>query len=386
MRDFQLDAPELTEMLRHAQQRATAADIHAMLERARAGAGLEPEDAAALWFSPLDTQTLYASARAARRHRPAPLETFSPLYLTNTCDATCHMCGMRRDNEALERDTAELGQTEEQLRILQSRGMRAVALLTGEYRAARRTWAMRYVNQALRAALGMRFSHVLLNVGGIDAPEFDRLLEGLERDADGRVKPQVTLSNFQETYCRQHYTKFMGSEPDNPRADFDRRLAGFDRAHRAGLRSANPGILLGLNRDLGWELTGFALHAKHLRSRGMQVYLSVPRLRQIAGKHDQRGASDEEFVRIVSILSMSLPDCKIVITTREPVSMQRKLVPIVTVLSAGSSAVAPYTATSAAYRIETSQFRVVDQRPFEEILREHIPAGGVIENFQPPAA
>jgi hypothetical protein len=173
----------------------------------------------------------------------------------------------------------------------------------------------------------------------------------------------------------------MGTDPENPRADFDRRLAGFDRAHRAGLRSANPGILLGLNRDLGWELTAFATHARHLRSRGMQVYLSVPRLRQIAGKHDQRGASDDEFVRLVSVLSLGLPDCKIVITTREPVSMQHKLVPIVTVLSAGSSAVAPYTDTSARYRIETSQFQVIDQRPFEEILREHLRPDSSIENF-----
>jgi 2-iminoacetate synthase ThiH len=386
MRDFQLDVLALTELLHRARQRATTAEVDGLLERARAGGGLDPEDVAVLWCSALNTETLYESARDARRKRLARLETFSPLYLTTTCDATCRMCGMRRDNDALERDTADLGRIEEQLRILQHRGMRAVALLTGEYRAARRAWAMQYVNQALHAALERQFTHVLLNVGGIDAPEFDRLLDGIERHADGRVKPHLTLSNFQETYCREHYAKFMGTEPDNPRADFERRLAGFDRAYRAGLRSANPGILLGLNRDLSWELTGFAMHARHLRALGMDVYLSVPRLRQIAGKHDQRGASDEEFVRIVSVLSMGLPDCKIVVTTREPESMQRKLVPIVTVLSAGSSAVAPYSETSAHYRIETSQFRVVDQRPFEEILREHVPAGGVIENFRPPVA
>jgi 2-iminoacetate synthase ThiH len=242
---------------------------------------------------------------------------------------------------------------------------------------------MRFVNEALRLAFRLQFKHVILNIGGIDDAEFDLLLAGIEREADGRVKPQITISNFQETYCRTHYAKFMGTDPDNPRANFDRRLAGFDRAYRAGLRSANPGILLGLNRNLGSELTAFAMHARHLRSRGMQVYLSVPRLRQIAGRHDQEGASDEEFVRLVSVLSIGLPDCKIIITTREAPSMQHKLVPIVAVLSAGSSAVAPYTDTTARYRIETSQFRVVDQRPFEEILREHLPAAGSIVNFQP---
>lgn len=384
MDDFRLDVEAFTESLRQAQSQAKTAAVTAVMRRAATGDGLDPWDMALLWFAPdLDNKALYQLARAARAQRPRQLETFSPLYLTNTCDAECRMCGMRRDNDDMERDTADLGRIEQQLHILRRRGMRAVALLTGEYQSVRRAWAMPFVNKALRLALNMEFAHVILNVGGIDDAEFAVLLADIERAADGPVKPHITISNFQETYCRTHYAKFMGINPDNPRADFDRRLAGFDRAYRAGLRSANPGILLGLNRDLGWELTAFAMHAKHLRARGMQVYLSVPRLRQIAGKHDQRGASDAEFVRLVSILSMGLPDCKIVITTREPVSMQRKLVPIVTVLSAGSSAVAPYTDTTAQYRIETSQFRVVDQRPFEAILSEHLTNGGRIVNFEP---
>lgn len=387
MSDFQLDSERLSELLRRAHIEAATRQVEAISRRARCGDGLVPEEMAALWFTrSLNTEALYRLATEVRARRPGQLETFSPLYLSNTCDAECRMCGMRSDNDAMERDTADLSRIALQLQILQRRGMRAVALLTGEYRAARRDWAMRFVNEALHLALGMKFAHVILNIGGIDEAEFPILLAGVERSADGAVKPQITISNFQETYCRIHYAKFMGTDPDNPRSDYDRRLAGFDRARRAGLRSANPGILLGLNRDLGLELTAFAMHAKHLRSHAMQVYLSVPRLRQIAGKYDQRGASDDQFVRLVSILSMGVPDCKLIITTREPPEMQHKLVPIVSVLSAGSSAVAPYTDTTARYRIETSQFQVVDQRPFETILAEHMPAGGTITNFQPPAS
>ncbi len=384
--NFELDDGALRNLLARAHDRSALPELAAIIERARTGAGLEPEDMATLWYArSLSAEAIYDLAVEARRHSARQLETFAPLYLTNTCDAECHMCGMRRDNDAMERDTADLPRTQQQLGILRQRGMRAVALLTGEYRATRRAWAMRFVNEALHAALDLQFAHVVLNVGGIDDHEFETLLAGVPRHADGSVQPHLTLSNFQETYCRTYYAKFMGTDPDNPRADFRRRLAGFDRAYRAGLRSANPGILLGLNRDLAWELTAFATHAKHLRARGMQVYLSVPRLRQIAGKHDQRGASDQEFVRLVSILSMGLPDCKIVITTREPVYMHRKLVPIVTVLSAGSSAVAPYTEIGARYRIETSQFQVVDQRPFEDVLAEHVHSGDSIVNFQPQA-
>jgi hypothetical protein len=178
------------------------------------------------------------------------------------------------------------------------------------------------------------------------------------------------MCTFQETYSRTVYRKFMGGTPDNPRADFDRRLANFDRARAAGLRVANPGVLVGLNPDLGFELMALALHAHHLLAHGMEVYLSVPRLRQIAGRSNQRGADDDAFVRLVSVLSLGLPDAKIVLTTREPADMQRRLVPLVGVLSAGSAAVAPYTESGAHFPLESSQFEVIDQRPFEAILAE----------------
>jgi 2-iminoacetate synthase len=162
-------------------------------------------------------------------------------------------------------------------------------------------------------------------------------------------------------------------------------LMNFDRSYRAGMRGANPGILIGLNPDVAYEMTAFTLHAQHLLALGMEVvYLSVPRLRQIAGGRSQGGVSDSDFVRLVSLLSLCLPSCKLVVTTREDSAIQHKLAPIVTVISAGSASVAPYTATGARFPLETSQFEVIDQRPFEDILREHLPVGGLIENFQPP--
>lgn len=368
-------------MLAEARQ-ADTGQVEAAIERGRAGAGLEPADMALLWCAPLSSQDLYRLAHVARQARPVRLETFSPLYLTNTCDAECRMCGMRRDNKALVRTNADPATVEDQLDTLRRRGMHAVALLTGEYRGEKRGWALELVNRALHRTQALGFRHVLINAGSFDAEEFDVLLEGIPRDADGSVTPKLTMCTFQETYSRPHYAKFMGEQEANPRADYDRRLANFDRGHRAGLRVANPGILVGLNPDLGFELLALALHARHLTERGMQVYLSVPRLRQIAGSHDQRGADDDAFVRLVSVLSLGLPTCKIVLTTREPAHVQRALVPIVTVLSAGSASVAPYTDTGARFPLETSQFEVIDQRPFEEILGEwRGPAG--IENFDP---
>lgn len=384
---FQLDAGALAALLERARHAPLAA---AALPSSLAGAApLALDTVARLWAAPaLTPETLLAAAACARRRRAAPLETFSPLYLTNTCDAECRMCGMRRDNAALARETADAPGIDAQLQLLRARGMRGVALLTGEYRRATRAWALALVNRTLRRALQLGFRHVLINAGAFDAEEYPALLAGIPRADDGALAAgaQVTMCTFQETYSRPLYARFMGAGADNPRADFDRRLANCDRARAAGLRVANPGILVGLNPDLGFELLALIAHARHLQAQGMAVYLSVPRLRQIAGSRAQRGADDASFLRLVALLALAVPDAKIVLTTREPAAIQHRLVPVVHVLSAGSAAVAPYTTTGARFPLEASQFEVIDQRPFEQILAEHRHPGERIVNFDPPHA
>jgi 2-iminoacetate synthase len=286
----------------------------------------------------------------------------------------------------LTRETAPVDEVDNQLHTLMRRGMKAVALLTGEYRAANRPWAMEYVNRALRTTQDLKFNHVLINVGSIDEWEFDTLLAGVERRDDGSLIPKVSMSTFQETYSPRTYAKFMGTDPENPRADFGRRLKNFDRAYRAGMRVANPGILVGLNPDVAYEMTALAMHARYLSELGMEVYLSVPRLRRIAGSGGPRGIGDDDYVRLVSLLALALPECKIVVTTREGSEMQARLAPIVSVISAGSASVAPYTEDGARFPLETSQFEVIDQRPFEAILKERLDEGIEIENFQPASA
>ena len=387
MTEFNLDTEALE---RHTEGARAASGGAAEYWRAILdGDVVQPESIASLWHSAIATDDFYELARSRRAPRADHLETFSPLYMTNTCDAECLMCGMRRGNGALTRETAKVEEVVEQLNILVRRGMHAVALLTGEYRAVNRPWAMQYVNQALRATQQLRFNHVLINVGSIDEEEFDTLLAGVDRHADDSLVRKVSMSTFQETYSRRVYAKFMGTDADNPRADYDRRLKNFDRAWRAGMRVANPGILVGLNPDVAFDLTGLVLHSRHLMDLGMEVYLSVPRLRRIAGSDGMRGIGDDEYVRLVALLALALPQGKIVVTTRENAAMQARLAPIVSVISAGSASVAPYTQAGARFPLETSQFEVIDQRPFEAILQERLDEGVAIENFCPgetPAA
>src|SRR3989442_10713802 len=132
-----------------------SAGATALVARARAGAALAAEELAALLLSPrVSTEALLAIAAARRPPGRPHLETFSPLYLTNECDAECLMCGMRRTNDELVRETATATTAEEQLDILARRGIRAVALLTGEYHhGAQRRAMIARAAAALRIAL-----------------------------------------------------------------------------------------------------------------------------------------------------------------------------------------------------------------------------------------
>jgi len=383
---FRLDAGEVGAARERAAALGTSAGVE-LARRARDGAGLADEELVALLLAPdVGTDDLLALARARRPVGGPRVETFSPLYLTNECDAECFMCGMRRTNDDLVRETADATTAEGQLDILRQRGIRAVALLTGEYHHGPvRERMIGRAAETLGAALARGFVHVLVNIGALEQGEYDTLLAHVPRRADGRVAPQVTMCTFQETYSPALYARFMGTNPENPRSDFTRRLENFDRACDAGMWVANPGVLLGLNPDVGYELLALLAHVRHLRRRGMEVYVSLPRLRKASGTPYAAGVSDDALARIVAVLSFGVPDAKVVISTREPPTMQRRLLPVIGVLTPGSPGVAPYTETGARFELEASQFEVLDHRPIEVILGEHIAAGATIDCFEPAA-
>src|SRR6185295_18563158 len=102
-RDFRLDEEEIHCLLATAQRSASEFNLENLIRRAESGNGLQLSELAVLWFSSLDTEQIYSLALSVCDKCEEPLESFSPLYMTNTCDAECKMCGMRRDNGALQR-------------------------------------------------------------------------------------------------------------------------------------------------------------------------------------------------------------------------------------------------------------------------------------------
>ena len=384
MKPFELDVNAVRGCRMRGAELANTEQVMAALERAMDGGALSDVELVALFLSPRVPTTALLDVARARRGGGAPrIETFSPLYLTNECDGACKMCGMRVDNAELVRETAGADTVDEQLAILHRRGLRAVALLTGEYRHGPRRDAMiARAASALVQAVGEGFVHVLINIGALDARDYPRLLDRIEREAAGRTAPQITMCTFQETYDPTVYARFMGDDGDNPRADYARRLGNFDRAADAGMWSVNPGVLLGLNPDVGFELAALLAHVRHLLARGLTVYVSLPRLRRANGTAYQAAPSDDTLTRIVSVLGFGVPAARVVISTREAPDIQRTLLPVIGVLTPGSPGVAPYTETGARFELEASQFEVLDHRPIEAILGEHLAAGATISCYE----
>jgi 2-iminoacetate synthase len=388
MEEFRLDVEAVAAGRARAAEQAERAAVSELVQRAWRNEPLGDEALAALFLArAVPTEELLAIAAASRRAHAARLETFSPLYITNECDAECRMCGMRRDNAGLVRETADSATVAAQLDLLYRRGLRGVAVLTGEYhRGARRATMIARAAEAVRLALARGFTHVLVNIGALDAAEYGTLLADLPRRPDGRVVPQLTMCTFQETYDPAVYARFMGTTAANPRSDFVRRLTNFDRAADAGMWAANPGVLLGLNPDLGFELLALLAHLRHLAGRGMRLYASLPRLRRASGAAATRSPSDDALARLAAVLAFGVPEAQVVISTREPPAVQRRLLPVIGVLTPGSPGVAPYTETGARFDLEASQFEVHDHRPIETILGEILARGIPIDGYEPAHA
>jgi 2-iminoacetate synthase len=293
-------------------------------------------------------------------------ETFVPIFVTNHCHADCAMCGMRRSNDELVRKFSGRQAIEEQLRILREvDGVQGVGFLTGEYQDKYTRYVNAfYIGWAIHTALRFGFRKIFFNIGSMTPDEISVLAEWLD-EGDERV----TMCVFQETYNVDRYQRFMTDRRgDVPKADFERRLSSFDNWLDAGFKTVNPGFLVGLH-DVREELVQLLLHVGHLSHRGARIYVSLPRLRPALGFSNKAKVEDAVYERLIAVVAYLSPHTGIVLTTREDMAFQDRLLPLVRTLSPGSPDVAPYRWGQDAPNDErSSQFLIPDHRRPRDIL------------------
>lgn len=358
-------------------------DVHRILTEGVSD--LEPATAAlALLNEPaVSTEEIVAAAGRVTSARSPHLSVSAPLYLTNCCDSLCKMCGMRRSNAALVRRFSGKKTIEEQLHVLHDEGFRAVIFLTGEYLDTHARLANAFfVGWALRTALDMGFEHVHFNIGSLVEPEIAILSDWVSPGEP------VTMALFQETFVPETYARFMGADAaTSPKADFERRIQSFDRWLDAGFAHINTGVLLGLHRDLGEELTYLLRYVARLVRRGAVVGISLPRLRPVRGFRNASGIDDDTYLRVLATVALVCPEQRLALTTREDEAFQARAMDVCGTFSPGSCDVAPYRRGGEPVNDEaSSQFLIPDHRNPGQILAELASQGRTLGQFAPASA
>ena len=337
------------------------------VERALARETLRPQDLAVL-LSSAALSYLEPMAKKSQaitiRNFGRTISLFTPLYLSNYCSNQCVYCSFHAGNE-IARSKLTVEQAVKEGEAISSTGLQHLLLLTGESRTQS---GPAYMEECVRALRPM-FASLGLEVYPLSTEEYRRLYEaGID---------SVTL--FQETYDESTYTEV---HPAGPKRNYHYRLEAPDRACEAGISAVNIGALLGLS---DWRRDAFysALHADYLQRNypGVEVSISVPRLRPYAGSFNSNAApvTDRALVQIILAYRLFLPRAGLTLSTRESPRMRENLLPLgITRMSAGAiTSVGGYSDKANA---GSAQFEIADERTVPEVV-DMIRAKGYLPSF-----
>jgi 2-iminoacetate synthase len=193
-----------------------------------------------------------------------------------------------------------------------------------------------------------------------------------------------TFQVFQETYDRRTYARVHPA--GTIKGDFDWRLYCHHRAMDAGIDDVGIGALFGL-ADWRFDVLGLLSHSRELERRcnGVGAHtISFPRLEPASnapGLDDaSHRVSDEDFLKLITILRLSVPYTGLICTAREPALIRNEAVRRgITQMDAGTRiGLGAYSEeaaeTSAADRgmgdqdIDNQQFILGDTRSLEELI------------------
>ncbi|MBN1282282.1 MAG: 2-iminoacetate synthase ThiH [Proteobacteria bacterium] len=271
--------------------------------------------------SHLEEMACAASSLTIRRFGRT-MKLYAPIYLSNECVNGCLYCGFRGEG-AIARRTLSAEEAMSEAERIVSDGHRHILLVSGESPAAmplEKICGIARVIRPLAASLA------------VEVQPFDE--EGYRRLAEAGVDG-VTL--YQETYDQDAY---RAMHPFGPKGEYCSRSRAIDAAGGSGMRFLNIGALLGLS---DWRMEALALiaHARWLMRRHWRSHLSVsvPRIRDCASRFSPPSpVSDRDLAQMICALRLSLPDCGIVLSTREPARLRDGLARLgVTQMSAGSN-------------------------------------------------
>ncbi|ADY72802.1 biotin and thiamin synthesis associated [Desulfurobacterium thermolithotrophum DSM 11699] len=300
--------------------------------------------------------------------------TFAPLYVSNYCVNDCEYCGYRISNKHIKRKQLTEEELKAEVEALVKQGHKRLIMVYGEHPSS----DARFIAKTLEITYGIKIEGGEIRRVNVNAAPMS--IEDLELLRDIGIG---TYQVFQETYHHETYKRLH----KGIKADYHWRLYSLHRAMEAGVDDVAIGALFGLY-DWRFEVMGLLYHAIDLEKRfgGVGPHtISFPRLEPAVGtpfyeKNKKYIVSDEDFMKLVAVIRLSVPYTGMILTAREPKEVREKVLPLgVTQLDFGTNiGVGAYS--KGAYSPEKQQFLINDERSLDEGIR-WLAEKGLITSF-----
>lgn len=290
------------------------------------------------------------SHRLTVQHFGKTIIIYTPMYLANYCTNECVYCGFNKKNE-LSRKQLTLEEVEDEAKLISSKGIKHILILTGD---ARKVSSIEYIRKCV-TILKKYFNSISIEIYALREDEYKCLIDaGVD-----------SLAIYQETYDEELYDRLHLS---GPKKDYRFRLDAPERCAKAGIRNVNIGALLGLYHfQKEAFLTG--LHAKYLEEKfpDVEVSLSMPRIRpSVGGFKPNVIVSDKDLVQFIVASRLFINRAGISISTREDSRFRDNILPLgVTKMSADSNtSVGGHTQENS----DSAQFVISDGRNLDDMM------------------
>ena len=293
---------------------------------------------------------------------------FAPIYIGNSCMNDCVYCGFRRSNPESIRRTLSTEELHEQIRNMLQMGHKRTIAVFGEHP----NYGPEYIAECVRQIYSVQYQNSSIRRVNINAAPLSH--EGYRIVKAAGIG---TYQVFQETY---HHATYARMHPAGTRkANYLWRLDSAARAIESGCDDVGIGALFGL-ANWKFEVISLVAHAVHLMKhyRVGPHTISFPRIRPASGvtlkevaEHD---VCDNDFLRLIAILRLSVPYTGLIITAREPAPLRKKALGFgVSQIDAGSRIeIGGYVEAGDAQTqvLERKQFELGDVRPLDKVIRQ----------------
>lgn len=291
------------------------------------------------------------SVTLTRKRFGKTIQLFAPLYLSNECQNICTYCGFSLTNK-IPRKTLTTDEILEEARVLKSRGIEHVLLVTGE---AQKTVGTDYIGKAIDI-LQPHFANISIEVQPLEEEEYRFLIS----------KGLYSVLVYQETYHQERYHLY---HPKGKKSNFHYRLDTPDRLGLAGIHKIGLGALLGLE---DWRTDSYftAMHLEYLERTYWQTKFSVsfPRMRPYeGGEFSVHEMSEKDLLQLIFAWRIFRENLELSLSTRERAHFRDHALALgITTMSAASSTEpGGYAHPDSALE----QFEIDDQRSVEQIVQ-----------------